>query len=162
MSYLPAPYESAKQDDLPAAMGAGLTVTVAGITCWMLGQWSFRHIAGLIDTGRAGSPLPAAELIPAAGWAAAVLLMVLGGLLLVFRRGRGALIFGALVSIATTAVARYTFGWGTPASPVPQWALYWGGAAVLVLAALPATGRWVAKTGVAAPAFPTTAVYRPR
>ncbi len=87
------------------------------------------------------------------------MLMVIGALLLIFRRGRGSLILGALVSIATTAVAQYELHLG-PATQSQSW-LYWGGIGVLVVAALPATGRWVRKP-VAEPAgFPTTAVYRP-
>lgn len=157
MSYLPAPYESAQQDDLPAALGAGLTVTVAGITSWILGHRAYEEIRSLVDLGKAQDPLPRESVVTSAGWAIAVLLMVSGALLLAFRRGRGSLILGALVSIATTAVAQYGFGLGTAKHQVPQWALYWGGAVVLLLAALPATGRWVIRTAAPGLPFPTSA-----
>ncbi|MET3806677.1 hypothetical protein ABIB25_003697 [Nakamurella sp. UYEF19] len=156
MSYLPAPYEAAKQDDLPAALGAGLTVTVAGITSWILGHWAYQGIRTLVDLGKARNQLPRELVVTSVGWSIAVALMVTGGLLLAFRRGRGALILGALISIATTAIARYSFGLGSAAQPVPQWALYWGGVVVLLVAVLPATGRWIARTAPA-PAYPTNA-----
>ena len=98
-------------------------------------------------------------LVPTIGWSIAVLLIVPGALLLAFRHGRGTLILGSLVSVATTAMAQYGFhfGSGHPA----QWWLYWGGFAVLAVAALPAIGRWIAKPTPTAPGFPATAAYRP-
>jgi hypothetical protein len=163
VSYLPAPYESAQQDDLPAALGAGLAVVLAGITSWILGQRVVDGARTLIDLGRArpGADLPKGLLVPTAGWGVAVVLMVIGCLSLIFRRGRGALIFGALVSVATTALARYSFHWATPGQPVAQWALYWGGLAVVVAAALPATRRWIRRAQGAASGFPVNASYQP-
>jgi F0F1-type ATP synthase membrane subunit c/vacuolar-type H+-ATPase subunit K len=159
VSYLPAPYESAQQDDLAAALAAGLTATLAGITSWVLGRWAYHGIRSLIDDGKANQQLPSSVLVPTVGWSIAVVLLVVGALLLLFRRGRGWVILGALVSIATTAVAQYELHLGPAAQS--QWWLYWGGIGVLVVAALPATGRWVAEPAAAAAGFPTTAVYRP-
>ena len=159
MSYLPAPYESAQQDDLGAALGAGLAATLAGITSWVLGKWVYDGVHSLIDSSKAQESPPASVVVPTVGWGIAVVLMVIGTLLLVFRRGRGSLIIGALISIATTAIAQYSFHFGS--SSLSQWWLYWGGVGVLAVAALPATGRWIQKPVAMAPAFPTTAVYRP-
>ena len=73
--------------------------------------------------------------------------MVIGAVLLLFRRGRALLIFGGLVSIATTAWAQFGIGYGGEGAEIPisQWPLYWGGVAVVVLALLPPTGRWVGR-----------------
>ncbi len=159
MTYLPSPYESAPQDDLAAALGAGLAATVAGITSWVLGRWSYDGVRRLIDLGNAQQSLPASVVVPAVGWGSAVVLMVLGALSLISRRGRGALILGALISMATTAIAQFSFHFG--AASQPQWWLYWGGVGVLAAAAMPATGRWIRKPTAIAPPFPATALYRP-
>ncbi len=159
MSYLPAPYESAQQDDLGAALGAGLAVSLAGITSWVLGKSAYHGVRSLIDLGKANQPLPGSLVVPTFGWAVAVMVMVIGALLLMFRRGRGSLIVGSLISIATTAIAQY--GYHFSSANVGQWWLYWGGVGVLAAAALPATGRWIRKPTAVAPAFPTTAAYRP-
>ncbi|SDO30278.1 hypothetical protein SAMN04515671_0489 [Nakamurella panacisegetis] len=162
MTYLPAPYESARQDDLPAALAAGLTVTVAGISSWILGRWSYDHGRALIDQIRAnqGTTLPKYVLIPTVGWGAAVLLMVIGSVLLAFRLGRGVLVLGAMIAIATTAVAQFSYHYGSSVA-IPQWSLYWGAVVVFAVAVLPATGRWVTAVGAAKPAFPPSATYLP-
>jgi hypothetical protein len=157
MSYLPAPYESPQQDDLSATVAAILTTTVGLITSWVLGQHVYPVVRELID-GAMGKLSPEQEdslqasvdvvAVPTLGWTIAAVLMVVGSLLLLFRRGRGLLIFGALISVATTAWAQFGYGYGGSDAliPVDQWPLYWGGAAVVVLALLPATGRWVGRT----------------
>ena len=157
MSYLPAPYESPQQDDLAATVAAILTTTVGLITSWVLGQHVYPVVRELID-GAMGNLSSAQEDalqasmatvgVPTVGWAIATVLMVIGSLLLLFRRGRGLLIFGALIAVATTAWAQFGLGYGGEgaAIQVDQWPLYWGGVAVVVLALLPATGRWVGRT----------------
>lgn len=156
MSYLPAPYESPQQDDLAATLAAILTATVALITSWVLGQQAYPVIREFID-GVQGNLSAAQEDafteslptvgVPTIGWAVAAVLMFVGALLLLFRRGRGLLIFGALISVATTAWAQFGLGYGgaDAAVPVDQWPLYWAGIAVVVLALLPATGRWIGR-----------------
>jgi len=86
-------------------------------------------------------------LAPTVGWTVAAVLMIIGSVLLLFRRGRGWLVLGTLVSIGTTGWAQFGVGMGGPDAtyPVDQWPLYWGGVAVLVLVLLPATGRWVGR-----------------
>ncbi len=157
MSYLPAPYESPQQDDLAATLSAILTTTVALITSWVLGQQAYPVVRQVIDGARgelteaqqdALTSSLATTAVPTAGWALASVLMVIGALLLLFRRGRKLLILGALVAIATTAWAQWGLGYGGPGSTVvvDQWPLYWGGVVVAVLAVLPATGRWLGKS----------------
>lgn len=143
MTYLPAPYESAPSDDLAAALAGGLAVTSAGITAWVLGHRTWDEVATLLDRGRDLDSLPSGPALVLGGWALATVLLVLGGLLMLFRRGRGLLGFGALVSLAATVFGQVDLDldeW------VPQWPLYWGGAVVLVVVMLPATGRWVKRT----------------
>ena len=86
--------------------------------------------------------------VPTVGWTVATVLMVIGSLLLLFRRGRALLVFGALIGVATTAWAQFGLGYGGDgaAIQVNQWPLYWGGVAVVILALLPATGRWIGRT----------------
>lgn len=156
MSYLPAPYESPQQDDLSATVAAILTSTVALITSWVLGQQAYPVVKDFID-GVLGNLTSAQEdaveasldtvAIPTVGWTIAAVLMVIGALLLLFRRGRGLLILGGLVAVATTAWAQFIIGYGGEGAEVPvsQWPLYWGGAAVVVLALLPATFRWIGR-----------------
>ncbi len=156
MSYLPAPYESPQQDDLAATLSAILTTTVALITSWVLGRYAYPVIRDVIAAARgeltqaqntALESSLATTGVPTAGWAVASILMVIGSLLLMFRRGRQLLLFGALIAIGITAWAQYGLGYGGVGSTivVDQWALYWGGAAVAVLGLLPATGRWLGK-----------------
>ncbi len=156
MSYLPAPYESPQQDDLAATLSAILTTTVALITSWVLGQQAYPVVREVIDGARgnltdAEQDALTASLsttgVPTAGWALASVLMVIGAVLLLFRRGRKLLLLGALIATATTAWAQWGVGYGGPGSKVvvDQWPLYWGGVAVAVLAILPATGRWLRK-----------------
>jgi hypothetical protein len=157
MSYLPAPYESPQQDDLAATVAAILTTTVGLITSWVLGQHVYPVVKDLID-GAMGKLSSAQEDslqasmdtvgVPTFGWAIATAAMVIGSFLLLFRRGRGLLILGALISIATTAWAQFVLGYGGVDAivPVDQWGLYWGGVAVVGLALLPATGRWIGRT----------------
>ena len=121
MTYLPAPYESPQQDDLSATLCAILTTTVGLITSWVIGQHAYPVIKDYIN-GAMGNLSSDQEdalkasldtaLVPAVGWAVAAVLMVIGSLLLLFRRGRGLLVFGALVAIATTAWAQFGLGYG--------------------------------------------------
>lgn len=157
MTYLPAPYEAPQQDDLSATLCAILTTTVGLITSWVIGQYAYPVVKEYID-GAMGNLSSEQEdaltasldtvLLPAVGWALAAVLMVIGSLLLLFRRGRGLLVFGALVSIGTTAWAQFGLGYGGEgaATEVSQWPLYWGGVAVVVLAMLPATKRWLGRS----------------
>jgi hypothetical protein len=156
MSYLPAPYESPQQDDLSATIAAILTTTVALITSWVLGQHAYPVVREFIDAAM-GNLSTAQEdaltasvptvVVPTVGWAVAAVLMAIGALLLLFRRGRGLLVFGALIGVATTAWAQFGLGYGgeDAVHQVDQWPLYWGGVVVIVLALLPATGRWVGR-----------------
>lgn len=156
MSYLPAPYESPQQDDLSATLAAILTTTVALLSAWVLGQQAYPVVKEFID-GLMGNLSSAQEdalqasvdtvAVPTAGWATAAVLMVIGALLLLFRRGRGMLMVGALLATATTAFAQFVLGYGGDGAAIPldQWPLYWGGVAVAVLALLPATGRWLGR-----------------
>lgn len=156
MSYLVAPYESPQQDDFAATLSALLTTTVALITSWVLGHHAYPVISDIVvavqgeRTRAQDVALEAAVTtkgLPAAGWAVASILMVIGSGLLVFRRGRKLLVFGALLAIGVTAWAQYGLGYGGVGSTVvvEQWALYWGGVAVAVLGLLPATGRWLGR-----------------
>jgi hypothetical protein len=162
VTYLPAPYESPQQDDLSATVAAILSTTVGLITSWVLGSWAYPVVRQAID-GALGN-LTAAEqdaleasvetvAVPTVGWALAAILLAIGSLLLLFRRGRGLLLLGAVIAVATTAFAQFVLGYGGPGAviEVPQWPLYWGGAVVLVLALLPGTGRWVGKQRRIAP-----------
>jgi hypothetical protein len=156
MSYLPAPYESPQQDDLSASVAAVLTTTVGFITAWVFGQQVYPVTQQFVD-GMKGQLTPAEQsaftesmqtlAVPSIGWGLSSLLLVIGSLLLLVRRGRGLLIFASLISIATTAWAQFGLGFGGDgaAIPVSQWPLFWGGVVVLALAALPATGRWVGR-----------------
>ena len=152
MTYLPAPYETPAQDDLAATLAAVLTTTVAGLTAWTLGSWSYRTGRSLYDTlAGTGTPNPTPaqmqSALVAAGWAVGALLLGLGALFVLFRRGRKAAVLGGLIAAGTTALAQFGFGFGDTGAPVPipNWPLSWGGVAVLVLALLPATGRWVGR-----------------
>lgn len=157
MSYLPAPYESPQQDDLAATVVAILTTTVSLITSWVLGQWAYPVVKEFVD-GLMGNLSTEQQdaftasldtvAVPTVGWSISAVLMVIGALLLLFRRGRGLLIFGGLIAIATTAWAQFMLGYGGADATiqVEQWPLYWGGVAVVVLALLPATGRWIGRT----------------
>jgi len=157
MSYLPAPYESPQQDDLAASVAAILTTTVGLITAWVFGQQVYPTVRQFVDAVQGNLTTDQENdftsslqtlAIPTVGWALSALLLVVGSVLLLFRRGRGLLIFAALISIATTAWAQFALGFGGADAEVPvnQWPLYWGGVVVLVLAALPATGRWVGRS----------------
>ncbi len=157
MSYLPAPYESPQQDDLSATVAAILTTTVSLITSWVLGQYAYPVVRQFID-GSMGNLTTAQEdaleeslatvAVPTVGWAVAAVLMVIGALLLLFRRGRGLLILGGLIAVGTTAWAQFGIGYGGEGAEVPvsQWPLYWGGVVVVVLALLPATYRWIGRS----------------
>ncbi len=151
-AYLPAPYESAPDDDLGSAVAATLAASAGVLVAVSLGVQAWQQypeassVIKAFDGGSiSGAPLEL--LFTTAGWALAALLMGLGGLLLIFRRGRGALVFGALVSIAVTAVARYQFRYFTPSHPLANVAVFFGGVAVIVLALLPQTRRWIAGRG---------------
>jgi len=157
VTYLPAPYESPQQDDLTATLCAILTTTVGLITSWVIGQHAYPAVKEYADAamGNLSSEQEDAltasldtVLLPTVGWTVAAVLMVIGSLLLLFRRGRGLVVFGALIAVATTAWAQFALGYGGEgaAIPVSQWPLYWGGVAVVVLAMLPATKRWLGRT----------------
>jgi len=159
VSYLPAPYEAPPQDDLSATLAAILTTTLALITSWVVGALAYPVIREGIDAAM-GSLTDAQQQaftdalpttgVPTVGWALSAVLMVIGAVLLLFRRGRRLLIFGALICVATTAFAQFGLGygdvgWGAQV-PVDQWPLFWGGVAVVIAAILPATGRWIGRT----------------
>ena len=153
MTYLPAPYETPQQDDLAATLAAVLTTTVAGLTAWTLGSWAYATIRSLFDVFTVNDPPDPStgqveSALVAAGWGVAAVFLALGALLVLFRRGRKAAVFGGLIAIVITAVAQFGFGYGDAGAPVPvqNWPLYWGGVAVVVLALLPATGRWVGRS----------------
>lgn len=153
MTYLPAPYETPQQDDLTATVAAVLTTTVAGLTAWVLGSWAYTSIRSLYDTFTVNDPPDASSGqvesgLLAAGWAVAAVFLGFGALFVLFRRGRKAAVLGGLIAAGTTALAQFGFGYGDAGSAVPvtNWPLYWGGVAVVVLALLPATGRWVGRS----------------
>jgi hypothetical protein len=152
MTYLPAPYETPQQDDLSATVAAVLTTTVAALTAWVLGSWAYTTIRALLDRFTVNDPPDPTtgqveSAVLAAGWVVAAFFLTLGALLVLFRRGRGAVLFGGFIAAGTTALAQFGFGYGDAGSPVPMenWPLYWGGVVVVVLALLPATGRWVGR-----------------
>ncbi len=157
MSHLPAPYESAQQDDIGAAVAATMTVTTALITSWVLGSQAYPVIeegvrlflddASSQEAQAYQDTLEEVTAVPTIGWTVATAFMVIGALLLLIRRGRGAVVIGALISIGTTAYAQFGVGYGNADAqyPVEQWPLFWGGVVVVVLALLPATGRWIGK-----------------
>jgi len=148
MTYLPAPYESAQQDDLPAALSAGLTISLAAITSWVTGSFAYDNLSPVFNGSVDFEDLPTAMSVPTIGWSIGVLFMVIGMLTLGFRRGRQAIMLGALISLATTLVAQFIYGYpDDPAlgAPIEQWPLYWGGLAVVVVASLPATKRWIVR-----------------
>ena len=88
--------------------------------------------------------------VPTVGWALAAVLMVIGAVLLLFRRGRGLLIFGALVCVATTAWAQFGLGYGggdgRQGAGGPMAAVLGRGRRAWLPAPLPATGRWIGRT----------------
>lgn len=156
MSYLPAPYESPQQDDLSATLAAVLTTTVALITSWVLGQQAYPVVRQVVELALGN--LTAAEQdaleaslesagVPTAGWALAAVMMTIGAILLMVRRGRKLVVLGALISVGTTAWAQYGLGYGGEGAEivVEGWPLFWGGVLVMVLAVLPATGRWIGR-----------------
>lgn len=153
MTYLPAPYESAQQDDLPAALAAGFTVTAAAIVGWVVGQQAYQASREIIDLIRAGidgaQDLPPSLVMPTMGWVAGVVFLFFGSISLIFRRGRGTVIFAALLTIAATALAQFSYGYPDlvpVADPrVDQWPLFWGGVVVIAAALIPATARWCRK-----------------
>jgi hypothetical protein len=122
------------------------------------GYDSIRSIVESIDHGADFEDIPADVLVPTAGWSVAVVFMVLGALMMFARRGRGSVIFGSLVAIATTAVAQFAYHYDELAQQpnaadlhLEHWPLFWGGVVVFIAAVLPATGRWVNRTGRPAP-----------
>ena len=152
MTYLPAPYETPQQDDLAATLAAVLTTTVCALTAWVLGSWSYSTIRGLVDRFAVNDPPDPTVgqvegAVVAAGWAVAAFFLALGAVLVLFRRGRKAAVFGGLIAVGTTALAQFGFGYGDAGAQVPidNWPLYWGGVLVVVLALLPATGRWLGR-----------------
>lgn len=152
MTYLPAPYETPQQDDLVATLAAVLTTTVAGLTSWLLGSWAYTTIRSLYDVFTVNDPPDAStgqveSAVVAAGWGVAAVFLGLGALFVLFRRGRKASVLGGLIAVGTTALAQFGFGYGDVGAAVPihNWPLYWGGIVVVVLALLPATGRWLGR-----------------
>lgn len=148
-SYLPAPYEAAPDDDLAAAAAAALAATSAVLIAITLGRQAWDQYPAAIDALQAG-PLggdSSAVAISTFGWAASAVLMGLGAVLMLVRRGRGFVVLGAVIGLATTIAARAAFDWFTPSHPIPHAVVFYGGAAVIVMALLPATGRWMAGRG---------------
>lgn len=145
-TYLPAPYESVSDDDLGAAAAATLVGTLGALVAVSIGRqaWDQRtRFVDLIDAGSfSGDNL--AVVVSTVGWAVAAVLMVLGAVLLLFRRGLGLLVVGSVVGVVTTAIARYGYDWFTPRYPIDNLPVFLGGIGVLLLALLPATRRWVA------------------
>src|SRR5262245_20796760 len=90
MTYLPAPYETPPQDDLVATLAAVLTTTVAVVSAWVLGSWAYSTIRGLLDaTGLDDLTIGSGQAgLLALGWALSALLLGVGALLVLFRRGR--------------------------------------------------------------------------
>lgn len=148
-SYLPAPYESAPDDDLPAAACAALTGTLAVLVAITLARQAWDQYPAAVDALNGGSLVgdDLALVVTAGGWAASAVLMGLGAVLMLVRRGREVVVLGALIGLATTIVARYAFDWFSPAHPVTHGAVFVGGAVVIVLALLPATSRWISGRG---------------
>lgn len=143
VSNYPAPYESPPEDDLRAAVAGWMTITTALILSWVLGFAAYhriRDVVPLLSDGQSLDEVDPAIVVPGIGWAVAVLFLVLGSIPVAMRKGRTAIVFGALLAIVVTAVAHLGYDY---AATVPQWPLYWGGVVVLVLALLPATRRWV-------------------
>ena len=143
-SYLPAPYEAAPDDDLGSAAAAALTGTTALLIAVTVGRqaWDqYRSVADVVTAGRIDG-VEADLLITTVGWAVSAAFMALGAVALLFRRGRGAVLLGAVVGLAVTAGARWGFGWFTASHPVEHGPVFFGGVVVLVLALLPATRRW--------------------
>lgn len=159
-SYLPAPYELAPEDDLAASVAATLTLALTAVASWAVGQQSYLAVRALIDT----RDLRRTELLDdrittwttmAVGWGVATLLMVLGAISLLRRRGRGALVLGALLSVGATVTAERAFdylggGYVDPASVPDRYFLY-AGAAAVVAALLPGTKRWITRSGKTGP-----------
>jgi hypothetical protein len=144
-SYLPAPYESAPDDDLAAASVATLTGALAVMLAVTLGAKALDQVPQLQGLTEGVEPTEAqlAALLTTVGWAAAAVFLGFGAVLLVFRRGRVLVVWGGLIATAFTLIARYVFDWFTPAHPVGSMPVYLAGIGVIVLAALPATGRWI-------------------
>jgi hypothetical protein len=144
-STLAAPYESVPDDDLSAAAAATVTGALALLVAVSLGMQAWRQLPNVdrvLDAGsfqEADVPL----LSTTFGWGAAAVLMTLGALLLSIRRGRGTVIFGSLIGLAATLLARVEFGWFTPEHPLEHLPVYFAGAAVVLLALLPGTRRWI-------------------
>ncbi len=141
-----APYESVPDDDLGSAAAATVAVALGALIAVTLGVQSWQQIPAFRATMQArdlrGQEL--ATVVTTVGWGVAAVLLGFGALLLVFRRGRGLLLLGSLVGVATTAIARFGFQWFTPTHPLDHALVFWGGVAVLLAAVLPATRRWVA------------------
>lgn len=155
---VPAPYELVEADDLGAALAAALTVSCGGITAWILGHWSYRTIDAFVRYEQASNwrTSPPDAVIVAGGWAVGTIFLAIGALLLLLRRGRKLVVFGALIAGATTVLAAGKLGFND--ALIEQWPLYWGGVVVFVLGLLPATGRWARRPAKpAGPAItPTT------
>jgi hypothetical protein len=152
VTYLPAPYETPQQDDLAATLAAVLTTTVAALSAWVLGSWVYTTTRQLVDVFTVNDPPAPTQAqiesaVVAAGWALAAIFLGIGAVFVLFRSGRKAAIFGGLIGAGTTALAQFGFGYGDAGAriAVENWPLYWGGLAVVVLALLPATGRWVGR-----------------
>ena len=145
MTILPAPYESVADDDLGSAVGAALTGALAGLLAVSLGAQAWRQIPDIKNSldleDLEGNDL--ATVLTTIGWGLGAVLLGLGAILLFFRRGRGAVMLGSLIATAATLIARYAFDWFTPAHPMDNAIVYYGGIAVFLLAAMPATKRWV-------------------
>ena len=142
MTPLPAPYESAPEDDLAAAGAAVVAGTTAALTAWVLGSATWDQVAVLRGLGRRVEDLPPEMVLVLAGWGLGAVLLGLGTLLLAFRRGRGWLGFGALLSVAGTIGAQT---WYQFDRTEPHWLSFYGGVVVLLVVLLPALGRWTGR-----------------
>lgn len=168
MTILPAPYESAPDDDLGAATSATLAATLGALVAVSLGSQAWEQgeqaATAFIEAPDQFLEAQLPTAVTTVGWGGAAVFMGLGALLLLFRLGRGALIFGSALSLGTTFLARYGFEWFTPTDPLEHYPVFLGGIPVLLLALLPTTGRWIAgrrsrrmRSGAGTFATPTSA-----
>lgn len=167
-THLPAPYENVPDDDLASASLATVAAAVGVVTAITIGSraWAQFGIAmEAIDDGARASQTEVAFLVTTVGWGAGAVFLVLGAIALMLRRGRGMLAFGALISLATTLIARYAFEWFTTDRPVPNAPMYYGGVAVLLLVMVPAAGRWAKRRSTViespSPQFSASTVIAP-
>ena len=154
VTYLPAPYETPQQDDLAATLAAVLTTTVAALSAWVLGSSAYttiRLLGGRVHRQRSAGSHDQAQIesaVVAAGWAVATLFLGIGALLVLFRRGRKAAVLRRVDRRRDHRAGPVRRS--ATATPVRRCRSRTGrctgvGVAVVVLALLPATGRWVGR-----------------